>query len=231
MRGIGVQLRDYRLDTGASQAAIARAAGVSPSHLSRIEGGLVEPSLESLVAVARALGGDLSLRFRPGTGPNVRDHLQATMVRDLLRVLHPRWRRLLEVPVYRPVVGSIDLVLIDEPQGVVVAAELQSLLNRVEQQLRWSRTKAEQLPATLAFASTAATVSQLLVLRNCEQTRAVASEYGEVLATAFPARAHDAVRALTSAAPWPGNAIVWMSIDGGAARLLQQPPRFVALGR
>ena len=65
------------------------------------------------MAIAAALGCDLSVRMFPGTGPRIRDRIQVAMSEALLASLHPRWRAAPEVPVYRPVRGVIDLVLAD----------------------------------------------------------------------------------------------------------------------
>jgi transcriptional regulator with XRE-family HTH domain len=73
--------------------------------------------------------------------------------------------------------------------------------------------------------------SRLLVLRSTRDLRELARTYEATLAAAYPARAADAVAALTSTAPWPGPAIVWMRVDGAAVRLLDGPPRGVRLGR
>jgi hypothetical protein len=39
------------------------------------------------------------------------------------------------------------------------------------------------------------------------------------------------VAALRGEAPWPGSAIAWMQLERGSARLLDGPPRGVAVGR
>ena len=51
----------------------------------------------------------------------------------------------MEVPVQRPVRGVMDLVLHDRDHGEAVAAEAQSAIHRVEQQLRWHNLKADGL--------------------------------------------------------------------------------------
>src|SRR5439155_16372724 len=110
---IGAQIRTSREDLGISQARLAATAGVSASHLSRIEAATTEASVDVLSALAAALGGRLRVRIEPGSGSPIRDHIQACMVDELVRRLHARWRRFLEVPVYRPVRGVIDAVLGD----------------------------------------------------------------------------------------------------------------------
>lgn len=138
-------MREQRIDAGLSQAAIARAAGMSTTYLSTLEDGKGRPSLEICARVAAVLGGEVGLRFFAGTGPLLRDHLQAAMIEALLRVVDRRWRRRLEVPVMQPVRGYIDLVLDDPARALSVATEVQSDLRRVEQQLRWAEAKAAAL--------------------------------------------------------------------------------------
>ena len=171
------------------------------------------------------MGMDLSLRLYPNSGPLIRDHIQAAMVEELQSIIHGRWHPLPEVPVHRPVRGVIDLVLDDEGEGLV-ACEAQSQLRRLEQQVRWSRAKADALAEAHGRP-----VSRLLLLRSTRITRAVAAEYAATMGSAFPARAADAYAALVGREPWPGDAIVWCRVERGLARVLPQPPRGIAIGR
>jgi transcriptional regulator with XRE-family HTH domain len=223
--GLGEDIRQAREDAGISLSSLARAAGVSKSHVHAIETGLCEPKLETAARVGGALGLDLSVRFYPGTGPLVRDHLQAAMVEALLNVLHERWRRSLEVAVYQPVRGVIDLMLETEGEPLV-ACEAQSELRRLEQQLRWSRTKADALAEARGRP-----VSSLLLLRSTRRNRAVVSEFAATVRAAFPASTSSALGSLSGASAWPGGAVLWCEIEQGQARVLARPPRNVAVGR
>jgi transcriptional regulator with XRE-family HTH domain len=167
---LGAELRRARVDAGLSIRVVADAAGIDPSHLSLVERGRREASLSVLAAVGSVLGLDLSVRLFPTTGPRIHDRIQAAMVEALLREAHPGWKRLVEVPVWRPVRGVIDFVLA-RPGEVVVATEVHSELRRLEQQIRWGREKAEALPSAEAWSMLssgrpATAISQLLVLRN-----------------------------------------------------------------
>jgi hypothetical protein len=177
----------------------------------------------------------LSVRLFPGTGPLIRDHLQASMLEALLVIAHPRWRRRPEVAVYRPVRGVIDLVLdaLGEPR---VATEAQSDLRRIEQQVRWSKAKADALRGSAAkdgdaHEARAGPVSRLLLLRSTTRTRAVVAQHAELLRAAYPACAGDAHAALTGEAPWPGDAILWCRVEGGQTAVLTDPPRGITVGR
>ena len=116
-RAIGQEIRLLREDAGITQARLARAAGVSRAHLCGIESGESEASLAALTGLSDALGASVSIRLYPGTGPRIRDHLQAGIVEAILRHLNRRWKRFLEVPVYRPVRVSSTSCCTTRPLG------------------------------------------------------------------------------------------------------------------
>lgn len=183
-----------------------------------------------LTAISSALGGSVSVRLYPGTGPRLRDPIQARITEALVRILDPRWTRFVEVPVHRPARGVIDAVIHDQAAGVVVAAEIQSELRRLEQQVRWSNEKAESLPSAefWRFVDGAPRIDRLLVLRSTRTNRQLAERFAETLRVAYPASPVEAYRALsTPDVSWPGSALLWAEVDGDAARLLERPPRRV----
>jgi transcriptional regulator with XRE-family HTH domain len=235
-RSIGGQIRQLREDAGLSQRQLAAAAGVPQSHLSEIERGIAEASITVLAALSNVLGADLSVRLFPTTGPRIHDRTQAAIVEALLREADPDWKRLVEVPVWRPVRGVIDLVLA-RPGEVVVSTEVHSEIRRLEQQIRWGREKAEALPSAEAWsmvsgARPATSISQLLVLRNTRANRQVAKTFESTLESAYPAKTGDALDAIRDASlPWPGGAVLWAAVSNGVAHLMDGPPRGVALGR
>ncbi len=232
-RALGSELRRLRLDAGLPLWRVATAAGVSRSHLCEIELATAEPSLQVLVGLSDALGVDLSVRLYPTTGPRIRDDVQARIVEELLRLAHPAWRRLVEVPVYRPARGIIDVVLQDPRTSLVVAVEVHSQIRRLEQQLGWAALKAESLPSAEFWRVTEGTpgIGRLLVLRSTRATRELAIGFHETLRTRYPARAGAIHAALVSDAPWPGSGLLWADVDADQVRILDRPPRNVLLGR
>jgi transcriptional regulator with XRE-family HTH domain len=139
-----VRLRE---DAGISRERLARAAGVDPAFVRRIEAGLATPTIATYQRLADALGADLSTRIFANTGPALRDHTQAPMLELLLATRHVRFAAFTEVGVRRPSRGWIDAVLHDSRDEVVVASELQGQLRRLEQQIRWHAIKAASLPS------------------------------------------------------------------------------------
>ena len=75
---VGPTIKALRQNQGLSLNSLADEAGISPSHLSRIERGLTVPSYDVLDRVADALGSDLSrLRSEEETARTVDEELDA----------------------------------------------------------------------------------------------------------------------------------------------------------
>src|SRR5439155_4521603 len=95
---VGNELRDARVGSGLSQAAVGRAAGMSHAQVGRIERARISGvSVDQLCRLSAALGMEISVRFYPGSDP-LRDAAHAALLERLRGRLHPSlgWR--LEVP-------------------------------------------------------------------------------------------------------------------------------------
>jgi transcriptional regulator with XRE-family HTH domain len=233
---LGRQIVQLQNDAGISQRALAAAAGIPQPYVSRIARGQADPSIGVLIALADVLGSELGVRLYPGTGPRIHDRWQAPIIEELIRRSRLAWRTLVEVPVWRPARGVIDVVLA-RPGETIVAVEVHSQIPRLEQQLRWSASKAQSLPSCEAWSMLTASepavaVSRLLVLRSTRTNREIAIQYESTLRAAYPARTADAVAALSDPGePWPGDAVIWADVASAGTRLLSRPPRGVLLGR
>ena len=226
-RDIITALQTATDDAGLRRRALCRVAGIGPNTFVALERDDREPSIEVLARLAAALGGELSLRFHPGTGPLVRDHLQAAMVQALVRGLGVGWTAQLEVPVWAPSRGSIDVVL-RHVDGSLVACEVHSELRRLEQQIRWASEKAAALGMQRSGSvGGQASASTLLLLRVTPTNIAIVERYAELLRAAYPAGHRSALAALRGQGRWPGSAIVWMDIRGGVAHVRERMPRGV----
>jgi transcriptional regulator with XRE-family HTH domain len=234
-RALADELRRVVESEGVSLRAIARAVDVDSSQLSRVLRGKEGISHEALVAVAAGLGHDVSLRLFESTGPRIRDRLQARMIEALLAMAHRRWLPRLEVGVYRPVRGVIDLVLQDRVTWDLVAGEGHSQLRSVESQLRHTGEKADALPSAAGYPWSpepiVPRIGRLLLLRSSSATHELVRTLPATFRAAYPDSTEAAVDALrTGSRPWPGSAIVWVHIDGVATRVLEGTPRAVRVG-
>jgi transcriptional regulator with XRE-family HTH domain len=233
-RSVGDQLRDQREERELSLRELGAASGVDPSVISRAEAGTANLTLASLAAISSALGTEASVRLYPTTGPRLRDHVQVRILEALLVSLDPRWRPRLEVPVHRPARGVIDLVLADPVAAEVVGAEAHSEIRRAERQLRWAAEKVDSLPSATGWPwmPRLPTIGRLLILRSTAATRATVADAPAMFRAAYPGRTADAVAALCGpSGRFPEAAIVWVDVRGSASRLLDGPPRGVAVGR
>jgi transcriptional regulator with XRE-family HTH domain len=233
-RSLAEDLRRLREDAGVSQRALARAAGVDQSLVSRLEAGLVRPSLETCSSLAAALGVDVSLRLFPNTGPAIRDRHQARIVEAVVALAGRNWEPFPEVGVRQPVRGWIDLVLVDRVAGTILAIEVQSDISRLEQLLRWAGSKADALPSARSWPFGVATenqptISRGLILRNTAGNRALAASFEATIRAAYPGDAWQALASLKGRAAWPGSATLWATTVGDGRTLLQ--PEGVRNGR
>jgi transcriptional regulator with XRE-family HTH domain len=231
-RSIGDEIHRFRVDAGLSARAVARAAGISHSTLLALELGTHDPTVQVIARVGAVLGCRLGLKLLPGAGPAIRDHVQTLMTGGMLTELDAAWRRSVEVPVFRPIRGFIDLAIERDLLPIAVAIEAHSQAERIEQMVRWSMAKSDALSTRLEELGRPRPVSRVLLLRSTSANRAAVALARGILAEAFPARTRDAVDALRDASrPWPGAAIVWMTVEHGSAKLLDQPPRGIVVGR
>ena len=135
VRALGIEIRRFREDAGLSKAAVARAAGIDPTHLRLIEDGKRDASSLVIARIGAALGAEVSMKLFPSGRP-IRDRFQGPMLECFLAELPPRWTRSVEVPVLRPVRGFIDAVIGDPEARRVVTIEAHSEIRRLEQQIR-----------------------------------------------------------------------------------------------
>ena len=233
--------RDLRRDTGEhlcaarearhlSLRAVAGAASVDRSVLAKAEAGDATLTTDAIAAVAAVLGMETSIQLYQTVGPRLRDHVQARMVDALLARLASRWQPRIEVPVWQPVRGVIDLVLVDRDGPTVVACESHGELRRVEEQVRWVNEKADALAELAEFQGRR--VCRLLLLRDCAAMRALVRSVPNVFAAAYPGAAREAVEALShERGVLPEATLLWVDVRGASSRLLAGPPRGMALGR
>jgi len=234
LRSVGEQLLHLREDAGLPRTTVAQAAGIHPSYLRLIELGRRDPSTTILTRIAAALGADVGLRVFPRSGPALRDRFQARLIEALLQLLPADWTPYPEVPVSRPVRGTVDLVAVRPATSQVVSIEAQSEIRRLEQQMRWAAEKTDALPSATIWPEVLRTclgrpqVSRILVLRSTVATRSLARSFAATLTAAYPAAPRDLRAALLDPkAPWPGSGILWMKVDGSETTMLRGAPRGV----
>jgi transcriptional regulator with XRE-family HTH domain len=164
---MGEELRAARLQAGLSQYAIADAARLSASEISRLERG-ASPwiGVEKLFVVGALLGLDVSLKVYPAGSP-LRDRAHVELLERLRRELHPtlRWRT--EVPL--PIPGDLrawDATIAGSDW--VIASDAETRLRDVqafERQLALKQRDAGGMDVVLLLAGTRSNRTALTAAR------------------------------------------------------------------
>ena len=223
--GVARTVLNGRLDIGATQAAIADAAGISRAYLCEIEAGRAEPSLDVLSAIAVVLGRRLSIGLPPETDPLVRDGRQAPIVESLVRSCtsagHHRWKCRCSARARRHRRG---------PGGAAAGAHRVRRGRVADPPARGHHslgsTKAHALLVSGPVRSDWPTPPSVSPGSGASldggQPGDRAGTYRQsVRAGFFPADTHDIYLALTTAdAPWPGSGLLWFRVEGTKAHVL-----------
>ena len=182
---LGRDIRDARRLAGLSQDRVGRSAGISHTHLSRIERGRVPNLSISLAArIAAAVGLDLSVRTFPG-GIRIRDVGQVRLLARFRAMVGPgiTWRS--EVPV----AGFGDPRAWDQ---VMAAGDRRA---GVEAEVRIHDWQALDRKISLRQRDSGIQVV-LLVLADTRHNRAVLREIGPDATARFPESSRAALTAL-----------------------------------
>ena len=194
---LGAELRDARIGRGLRQADVARAAGSSHSHVSRLETGrLAETGLGDLARHGAAVGLRLHARFYPAGG-GLRDAAQLDLLRRFRAVIGDRWSWQLEAPLN--IAGDLrafDALLMRG--DVRIAVEAITRLRDAQAQLRAATLKQRD-----------GRVDRLVLLvRKSDVNRRALATAGSVIATSFPLATRAALAALAAGEDPGDNGIV-----------------------
>lgn len=186
-----------RRNAGVSQAAVARAIGVSRPLVAAWERGVIVPRLDQLARWAAVLGLDVSLRAFLA-GPALRDAGQLRLLDRFGRLIGDGWRMTPEAPV-SPNPGdrrAFD-VLLTRP-GRRVAVEAIGRLADHQGQVRPLRQKQEA----------AGGLRLVVLLAESRHNRQAVHDAADALAASFPCRPRTALAALRAGDEPPADALV-----------------------
>lgn len=208
------EICEARLAAGLSQAAVARAAGMSPSAYGRWERGeLSRICVAHVASAARAVGLSASLRFYSAGSP-VRDAGQLRLEADLVNVLGvgPGFRS--EVPI--PIPGDLrawDGVVSDDRAMAFVECEVH--LRDVQALARRAELKLRDDPRSGVL---------ILVVRDSRHNRDVLAEQREMLRPLLPLDSPALLRALRAGRLPPASGLLTLRTGGVAARPESRSP-------
>lgn len=212
------ELRTLRIRAGISQAAVAREIGVTRSVISKLELGYPGTTLRTRFRMATVLGADFRLSVYAGSGPLIRDSVQAGIVEHLLANTDRRWQRTLEAAVPGPGRRSVDLRL--DGQDAIVLIEVESHLGSIEEIIRELHSK-RQAVGEARLGGSRRPIHVVLCLPRTRHHLSILRAHPRTIAAAFPASSVDLYLALRDRSrPWPGDGL-----------LLVAAPRLVPLTR
>jgi transcriptional regulator with XRE-family HTH domain len=172
---LGSDLREARLASGVGVRDVARSIGMSKSHVTRVELGLVRDlSIAGTARHAAAVGLRLHARLYP-EGGGLRDAAQLDLLRRFRARIGDRWSWQLEAPL--PIPGDLRAFDALLTRGDArVAVEAITRLRDAQAQLRAASLKQRE-----------GSVARLVVLLAAtHHNREALASAAEVLATTFP---------------------------------------------
>jgi transcriptional regulator with XRE-family HTH domain len=183
---LGADLREARIGRGLRQADVARAAGSSHSHVSRLEQGLLaQAGLGDLARHGAAVGLRLSARFYP-TGAGLRDAAQLDLLRRFRSRVGSRWSWQLEAPLNIPGdLRAFDALL--RNGQAKIAVEAITRLRDAQAQVRAANLKRRD-----------GGVDRLVLLvKKSDTNRRALVTAGDLLTSSFPLRTRAVLTALS----------------------------------
>jgi transcriptional regulator with XRE-family HTH domain len=179
-RDFAEEFRVAASTSGLTQRQIALRAHIDQSLVSRIQRGLVVPSLEMAERLSNATGHRFSIRLLPAQGPRLRDTGQMRFAEAIRTQAHPRWKVLLEVPVApSPDQRAADLVLMQAQHAIHI--EIERWLRDFQAQLRRGQLKrlalGERLERPMRF---------VLAVADSRSSRSVLAQHAAIVQAALP---------------------------------------------
>lgn len=199
------ELRQARVAAGLSVAAVGKAAGLSPSEVSRIERGRVpNVSHRRLACIGAAVGLDVRVRVYAGPDP-IRDVAQVRLLKRLRARLPAALRFRAEVPL--PTAGDQRAW-----DGWIGSLRVESGASRgmpVEAETRISDLQAQLRRLTLKMRD-GGVEHVLLVIADTPSNRAAIAAGGALIRERFPVSPRRAMASLVDGHPPGGSAIVFL---------------------
>jgi hypothetical protein len=180
----------------------AARAGIARSTWERIETGVPNVTLASLVAATDAVGLDLVIQTYQGRAPSLRDSGQLTIAQALTTATHRIWKIALEVRA-----GdhgeAIDMVLRGPEE--IVAIEIERMAVDWQLQYRRASIKRDWLSAQADRP-----VRLVIAVTDSRRNRVALAPFMEVIRQSLPAGTGRILRSLRSGMPLGLDGLLWI---------------------
>lgn len=199
---VGGEVKLARVTSGMTRQHVANRAGVSWATEVRVELGDPHLGLETMCAVADAVGLDLVLRVYPGNQPGLRDTGQLMLAEQLVVQAHAAWQPQIELPIGTHG-ESIDVALFGAEE--IIDAEIERMAADYQNQFR----RADRKRAMLA-AQHRRPVQLVLVVEDTRRNRAALAPHLALIKTALPAGSREVLGSLRSGQPLGRDGLLWL---------------------
>lgn len=194
-----------RARRGETRAVVATRAGVSPDSVRRVELGDPHVQLNTLCAVAEAVGLDIVVRAYPGRPPSLHDARQLVVEETIRAMAHDTWH--LEAEVVAGQHGqAIDLCLFGATE--ILAMEVDRLLLDFQEQYRRNVTKREFLAAHHRRP-----IRLVMVVLDTDRNRRAVQPHRAFIQTVLPAGSREVLRSLRTGKPLTRDGLLWVRPD------------------
>jgi transcriptional regulator with XRE-family HTH domain len=189
---------------GLSQREVARRAGISQPHLSRIFRGLAMPDLELSVRLTHAVGHRFWFKLYPAVGVRLRDSGQLGLAEIITSAANMKWRFRMEVPVGPPGdLRAADLVMDQESEVNLI--EIERGLFDFQAQLRAGQLKRDALSAR-----TGRPVNLIIGVPDTVTARKALAPHAALIAAALPVPSRRLWASIRSGEPCGGDGLIWI---------------------
>ena len=182
---------------------VARIARVAPSTVVRVVRGDPGVHLDTLCAVATAVGLNLSVKAFPKAQPSLRDSGQLGIAEYLVSTAHSSLRPALEVPVGDPYGRAADLVLFSANE--VLHIEIERRIVDFQATFRVAMLKRDALQARHTRP-----VRFVLAIEDSQKNRQLLAANMTVIRTALPATSTRILRCLRTGGSLGADGLLWV---------------------
>lgn len=200
---VGDDIDTARRTVSASIAAVAARARVAPSTVQRVLRGDSGVHLDTICAIAAAVGLRISLKAFPAAGPSLRDTGQLRVVEHLIGRAHPSFKPAVELPVGDPFGRAADLVLFGPEE--ILHCEVETNLPDWQAAYRSASVKRDAL-----LARHRRPVRLVVAVADTRRNRELLAPHHVVIATALPAGSREILKSVQTGIPLGRDGLLWV---------------------
>lgn len=202
MQRAGREIADARAAHAMTREQVSARAGVSSDTERRIERGEMGVQVDTLCAVAEAVGLDIVLSAYPGKQPRLRDSAHLQIAEIVVRQVHRSWE-----PRFELTAGehgeAIDIGLFGPAE--IIDAEIERRFEDFQHRYRRCAKKRDWLAAHHQRP-----VRLVIVVEDTPRNRAALRPHTSFIGSVLPAGTREVLRALRIGQPLGNDGLLWI---------------------